>query len=211
MKYLLFDLTVLAIFFIAAAWGLIENGGSAIVAQECNAAYGDTNQTSASKQLRHQHYDISKASPEDKSEPGRMTSPDTSNDDAIASYLKVGSMVELYGAESYFAIPATIIGYNKEKHSTKYNLQNFISNTSQSKVDPEFVHPYQVYEDGTRAYCNVGALHEIYMVPCKILSHSINKSGFVSYQVFYSNEEGELFPEYLPFSRVQRDIRRRNL
>ena len=59
-------------------------------------------------------------------------------------------------------------------------------------MDPELIHPYQVYEDGTRASCNMGALRKIYMTPCVIVSHSIRKIGVVSYQVSYLNDEEEI-------------------
>ena len=120
-------------------------------------------------------------------------------------------MVELYGDESYFATPAIIVGYNKETPYTKYNLHNFITNQHHSGVNPEFIHPYQVYEDGTEASCNVGTLRKnlrkIYMTPCKIDSHFIKGSGFISYQVSYLNDDVQV-QEYLPFARVQRTLRK---
>ena len=78
-------------------------------------------------------------------------------------------------------------------------------------LDPqEFPHnsftPYQVYTDGTEASYNVGLVRKLWLVPCRIESHSINNgSGFVSYRVSYLVDEDEMpRPEFIPFSRVQR-------
>ena len=125
-------------------------------------------------------------------------------------HLKIGSIVELYTDESYFATPAIITGYEEEKSYAHYILQNTTSNARIPRVDPEFIHPYQVYEDGTRASCNVGPLRKTFMTPCAIVSHSIRKSGIATYQVSYLNEEEILVHDYLPFSKVRRIHGRRN-
>mmetsp|Transcript_34880 Transcript_34880/g.62786 ORF Transcript_34880/g.62786 Transcript_34880/m.62786 type:complete len:194 (+) Transcript_34880:171-752(+) len=177
--------------YIAAARNLGDDGSgsSALIAPDCHATFSYTNQTCIPR----------------RQEPQGLTFPDTSND-ADSSHLQKGGMVELYGDGSYFATPAIITGYNKEKPSTKYNLHNSITNQHHSGVDPEFIHPYQVYEDGTEAACNVGALRKIYMTPCTIDSHFIKGSGLISYQVSYLNDFDVQVQEYLPFARVQRNL-----
>ena len=120
-------------------------------------------------------------------------------------YLKIGSLVELYWTSSRFAIPAVVWGKTIGKYEIKYNLGNAITNAVHIGVAEELIHPYQVYEEGTKAYCNVGAVRTIKLVPCTILDHSIKRtSGFVSYQV--SNDRWDDGGDYmwLPFSRVQR-------
>ena len=112
----------------------------------------------------------------------------------------------------YFSAPVVITGYRKEKLSAQYSLQNIITNTCLPRVDPELIHPYQVYEDGTRASYNVGALQsDIYDSLCEIVSHSIRKSGLVLYHVSYLNDKEEMMVHnHLPFSRVHRVHGRRD-
>ena len=120
-------------------------------------------------------------------------------------YLKIGSLVELYWTSSRFAIPAVVWGKTIGQYEIKYNLGNAITNAVHIGVAEELIHPYQVYEEGTKAYCNVGAVRTIKLVPCTILDHSIKRtSGFVSYQV--SDDRWDDGGDYmwLPFSRVQR-------
>lgn len=225
MKYLLFNLVVL-ILFIAAARNLLGGGSSVILAPEYHVADLYTNQTCIPSQQHPQHHDgmveindpkIRLESPvsrirrivnarfslEEKSEPTRTTAPDPPSIDGSCNFPLEG-MVELYDDKSYFATPAIVTGYKNHKSSTSYNLKNAITNARHSGVAPEFINPYQVYGDGTHASCNVGALR-MHMVPCKIVSHSIKKSGFVWYEVSYLNKEVNVWvQEYLPFSRVQR-------
>jgi len=117
-----------------------------------------------------------------------------------SKHLRVGGLVELYGESSYFAAPAIIRGGTKEK----YNLVNFITNSLPTGVASEFIHPYKIYDKGTFATCNVGVSKEIHLTPCTVVSHLIQKSGSVYYEVSYSNKHGELFPKHLPFSKIQR-------
>lgn len=120
-------------------------------------------------------------------------------------HFKIGGIVELYTDESYFATPAIVMGYTEEKSSTQYSLLNTITNNRLPRVESEFIHPYRVYEDETRASCNVGALRKPSMTPCVIVSHSTRKSGVAIYQVSYLNkEQNTLVDDNLPFSRVQR-------
>eukprot|EP00584_Thalassiosira_punctigera_P000283 CAMPEP_0172538402 /NCGR_PEP_ID=MMETSP1067-20121228/9793_1 /TAXON_ID=265564 ORGANISM="Thalassiosira punctigera, Strain Tpunct2005C2" /NCGR_SAMPLE_ID=MMETSP1067 /ASSEMBLY_ACC=CAM_ASM_000444 /LENGTH=192 /DNA_ID=CAMNT_0013323887 /DNA_START=92 /DNA_END=670 /DNA_ORIENTATION=- len=138
-----------------------------------------------------------------KPKPRRRTHQD--DDDSV--HLKVGDIVELYGDRSHFAVPAIVKGLKRENSNIKYNLLNAMTNARPFGVAPEFVHPYQVYEDGIRADCNIGAMSKIYLTPCSIVSHSINGRGFILYRVSYLDEEEGSFPEHLPFSRIQRDRR----
>jgi len=149
-----------------------------------------------------------------KADPRRMATPPASStqhdDEENQHQFKIGDIVELYGPKSTFAMPATIIGYKKQDNSTiiKYDLQSVIHNTKPMGVAPELMYPYQVYDDGMLASCNVAEPGRVYMAPCKIASHVIKKrGGFISYQVEYLKGVKKVnFPEYLPFSRVQRRI-----
>jgi len=112
-----------------------------------------------------------------------------------------GSLVELYGEGSYFATPAIITGNYEKTTAMKYHFKHATTYARLTRVDPEFIHPYDVYEDGTEAHCNaVGVL-----TPCTIKSHS-TKGNFILYQVSYVNEENEKVQRHLPFSKVQRVI-----
>lgn len=160
---------------------------------------------------------------------------DDYSSDSSMSQFKTGSIVELHGDKSYFSVPAVVTGIimdtdtdntGSSSSSYTYSLHNSITKAHLPNVDAEFVHPYQIYEDGTRASCNVGALRKVYMTPCAILSHTIKKrrrslrsddgdsdgsSNRVVYQVSYLNKEGtELVKDQLPISRVQRIHGRRN-
>ena len=200
MKYFLFDVAIMMSLVVAARnlLGDADGASSTLMAQEqeCDDAANSTNRTKLPRQQERQHqYEITSDIP-------------SNNDDT--NHLKIGSIVELYTDESYFSAPAIITGFQEEKSSAHYVLQNIFTDTRIPRVDPEFVHPYQVYEDGTRASCNVGALRKIYMTPCVIVSHSIRESGIVLYQVSYLNKGETLVDDYLPFSRIQRIHGRRN-
>ena len=198
MKYFLLDVAIITSLVIADRHLLRDADGasSALMAHECDDVTNSTNRTKLPEQQERQHqYDV--------------TSTISSNNDDT-NHLKVGSIVELYTNRSDFAAPAIIKGFQEEKSPAHYILQNTITNTRIPRVDPEFVHPYQVYEDGTRASCNVGALRTTVMTPCAIVSHSIRKSGIAIYQVSYLNEKEILVHDYLPFSKVQRIHGRRN-
>ena len=146
------------------------------------------------------------------------------------SSLDVGSIVELYEDASYFAIPAIITdeimtsssssssastsppspreddNTNEDEPTPKkiYSLTNVITNIPISSIPSNYIHPYQPYEDGTMASCNIAALRKVQMKPCAIVSHSTRESGLVTYQVSYLNKDNVLIHETLPFSRVQR-------
>ena len=150
-------------------------------------------------------------------DPQRMTTPPASSiqhdDQENQHHFKVGDIVEMYHPDSFFAMPVTVRGYKKPDDTStiiKYDLNSAIFPTKPTGVAPQFIHPYQVYKDGTLASCNIGGADRTYMTPCKILSHVIKKkSGFVSYQIEYLKREyKEGSPEYLPFSRVQRHLTR---
>ena len=125
--------------------------------------------------------------------------------------LKVGDIIELYGSKGSFAVPSVVTAISNKNDDgssdspvPKYDIQNTITNTRINNIDQEFIHPYQVYEEGTEAHCNVGAFRNLNMVPCTIVSSAVKKtSGFISYRVEYWNREVR-YPEYLPFARVQR-------
>ena len=189
MKFLTSVLDTLS--YIAAAQNLANDGSSALIVPDCHATFSYTPQTCMPRRVREQ-------------QPQGLTFPDTSNDDD-SSHLQKGGIVELYGDGSYFATPAIIMGI-KETPSMKYNLHNSITNQHHSGVDPEFIHPYQVYEDGTEAACNVGALRKIYLTPCSVDSHFIKGSGTISYHVSYLNEDDVQVQECLAFGRVQRNL-----
>ena len=124
-----------------------------------------------------------------------------------SSPYNVGSIVELYKDESYFAAPA-IVTSSSASSSTENTImiQNTITNTY-STISTSYIHAYTTYDNGTRASCNVSApnSNEAYMKPCVVNSHTLRpNSGLVLYEVSYLNEEDELVKEILPFSRVQR-------
>jgi len=140
---------------------------------------------------------------------------------ASDSPLAKGIIVELYAdGKSYFATPAIVAGYQVEEGSSSigsqyyYSLLNAFTNEELPRVDPEFVHPYQAYEDGTRASCNLGRKassevgDDVLMTPCLIVTHTTKKSGIVLYQVSYLTSDDDtddaLVHDYLPFSRVRR-------
>ena len=229
MKFLLLDMAVLASFI--AVVQVLGDGGSSLLAPECHSAHaGYANRTCVSRgqELLHQEqrrplepsdaivqddnhatsgirrrvFDTPSASPSSSDAPSRG---EEEEDDK--SHLKPGDIIELYAGQTYFAVPAVITGYQRdEESSTKYNLQSTITGVRSSGVASQFIHPYQVYEDGTEASCNVSATRKLWLVPCRIESHSIkNGSDLVFYRVSYLVDEDEMpRPEFIPFSRVQR-------
>ena len=124
-----------------------------------------------------------------------------------SSPYKVGSIVELYKEESYFATPAIVTSSSSSSSiENTVVVQNTITNTY-STISTSYIHAYTTYDNGTRASCNVSApnSNEAYMKPCVVNSHTLRpNSGLVLYEVSYLNEEDELVKEMLPFSRVQR-------
>jgi len=155
--------------------------------------------------------------------PKRLRGPSAAPSNNIVASgppLTKGTIVELYAdGRNYFATPAIIDGHQVEEGYSStgsqyyYSLLNAFTNEELPRVDPEFVHPYQAYEDGTRASCNLGRKAvgdndgDAFMTPCVIVTHSIRKSGLVLYEVSYlaSNDDDDaLVNDYLPFSRVRR-------
>jgi hypothetical protein len=195
----IFDLAI-AVFLLMAAKTARRSIFDGAMVPECDAD-GMVNQTSLSCSdsgqqhiLRHVGAIAPTSSPSLPAQDDELT-------------LEIGSLVELYMSDSYFATPAILT----DKSSTHYNVLNVMTNDRVAQVDPQFIHPYKAYEDGTRASCNIGALRKTSMVPCVVESHSTRKSGVVLYQVSYLNEEGTLVHEdNLPFSRVQRVHGRRS-
>ena len=182
VKYFVCGVTAM-IFLAIADRQFFDDGvglGSALMARVCDDdAANSTNRTELPRQRKPQHYyDITR------------TTITPKNEDL--GHLKMGGMVVLYSDESNFAVPAIIMGYNKEESSTRYDLLNTVSNTHLPHVESEFIHPYQAYEEGKRASCNVGALQNPYMTPCVINSHSTRKSGVVLYEVSYLKKEDVL-------------------
>ncbi|EJK50218.1 hypothetical protein THAOC_30841 [Thalassiosira oceanica] len=117
--------------------------------------------------------------------------------------LKVGDFVELFGVHSTFAIPALVddVFDGGESFALIYGTNN----QRIPKVDKEFVHPYQTYQEGTEANCNIGNMRSIVMTPCKIARSVVkDSSNFVVYEVVYLNEQREMTKIFMPFTRVQR-------
>ena len=175
----------------------------------------------------------------DESESSEAPTPSTqpSNNNNINSNsnspLRRGSIVELYGSNSYFATPAwiekqegaasTSSATGSGYHAYTYTLHNAITSGSIPHVDSKFIHPYQIYKEGTRASCNIG-LNELYLTPCVIQSHVITEEGTLVYRVSYLNqqrqqqdddmnedggeEEENLVHDSLSFTKVQRKVQR---
>ena len=121
---------------------------------------------------------------------------------------KIGTIVELYRDESYFATPAIITSTtSNDDNSNSLTLQNTITGSSYSTIETSYIHTYNQYTDGTRASCNVSPpnSNEVYMTPCVVNTSYVREhSGLILYEVSYLNEEDSLVRETLPFSRVQR-------
>lgn len=234
MRFFIFDLAMSAVFCVALSrWMLAaRDGGSAvdIKVQECHNGedvrtsrrLSTTDDETAPPPARGDLSWTSEASPEgDRPEsPSPVASRHESEDDDEPDHLKLGGIIELYGEDSAFGVPAKIIGIRRvllsddsdSRHSSKYDLHSVITNTHPANVDPKFLHPYQAYDDGTEASCNVGAMRKIYFVPCTVVSHSAEgNGGSISYEVEYPRAVGydrNRFPRRLPFSRVQRYLKR---
>jgi len=130
-------------------------------------------------------------------------------------YFKPGSIVELHTDTSYFATPAVITGQQHDDSSSSepYQLLDVFHNTALTKINKHYIHPYQIYNDQTRASCSVGVDRGTRMTPCVVESHrmSSDNGGVVVYQVSYLNEEeDDLIRVELPFSRVRRVHAREN-
>mmetsp|Transcript_23123 Transcript_23123/g.41303 ORF Transcript_23123/g.41303 Transcript_23123/m.41303 type:complete len:253 (+) Transcript_23123:190-948(+) len=185
----------------------------------------DTTSRNCTVAQQHCDYTVSSTAAADSTvnHPKRLRGPSAAPSNNIVASgppLTKGTIVELYAnGRSYFATPAIIEGHQVEEGSSStgsqyhYSLLNAFTNEELPRVDPEFVHPYQAYEDGTRASCNLGRKAvgdndgDAFMTPCVIVTHSIRKSGLVLYEVSYlaSNDDDDaLVNDYLPFSRVRR-------
>jgi len=122
---------------------------------------------------------------------------------------KIGTIVELYRDESYFATPAIITSTSNGDGSDNsvITMQNTITGSSYSTIETSFIHTYKQYTDGTRASCNISPpnSNEVYMTPCVVNTSYVREhSGLILYEVSYLDEEDSLIRETLPFSRVQR-------
>jgi len=212
MKYLLFDIITIMASLVIADWHLLRD--PSYMPTEAAATNGGANRTFFSSQYDND-CDLSSAR-SSSAFPSPSQSPITamqpSNNFASTPTKKVllrpGSIVEFYTDKSYFATPAIVAAAHETNDSAstqKYRLIRTINNDRLENVDESNVHPYEVYEDGTRASCNIGLLETPYMTPCAVLSHKTVQNGrIVMYNVSYLNEGGELVDEYIPFSRVQR-------
>lgn len=120
--------------------------------------------------------------------------------------LEKGSLVEVFaeGSRHHAAVPAIVTGHctgtgsSQEEHF--YGVENVYAREHLPRVDAALVRPYEVYEDGTRAACNVEARE----TPCAVMGHTKRESGLVLYEVVYLDGEDEPAQEVLPFSRVRR-------
>ena len=124
-----------------------------------------------------------------------------------SNHLQLIGVVELYDDTSYTAAPLIITSF---KEDGTYNLQHTFSSTHFPAVDPAIVSPYHVYGDGTDALCKMGKLDKKIIIPCTVVSHSIANTGCVWYDVSYL-DEGKPLENYLPFTYVERILKKRNL
>mmetsp|Transcript_31492 Transcript_31492/g.67130 ORF Transcript_31492/g.67130 Transcript_31492/m.67130 type:complete len:229 (+) Transcript_31492:222-908(+) len=123
--------------------------------------------------------------------------------------LESGTVVELWGEGAHFAPPAIITGHSLLEDLITYDLHMPIVGSHASSVDPQFVHPYQVYEDGTEASCNIGNLRKRNMIPCTVDTHFVGGSGPIMYEVSWLRDS-RLVQTQLPFSKVQRVLTHKN-
>jgi len=136
----------------------------------------------------------------------RLTSLDAQRYDD-SNHLQLRGVVELYDdTRSYSAAPLIITSYNEDG---KIDLYHTFSTTHVPGIDPAIVRPYHTYGDGMDALCKVVKLRKERVTPCTIVSHSITKTGSVSYQVSYLNE-GKTLQKFLPFTDVQRILKKKD-
>ena len=136
---------------------------------------------------------------------------DTINNSSSSPQLfMIGTIVELYRDESYFATPAIITSTSNGDGSDNsvITMQNTITSSTYSTIETSYIHTYTQYTDGTRASCNVSPpnSNEVYMTPCVVNTSYVREhSGLILYEVSYLNvDDDSLVRETLPFSRVQR-------
>jgi len=133
----------------------------------------------------------------------------TITNSSSSQLFKIGTIVELYRDESYFATPAIITSTtsNDVDGGNLLTLQNTITGSTYSTIETSHIHTYTQYTDGTRASCNVSPpnSNEVYMTPCVVNTSYVREhSGLILYEVSYLNDDDSLVRETLPFSRVQR-------
>jgi len=134
---------------------------------------------------------------------------DTINNSSSSPQLfMIGTIVELYRDESYFATPAIITSTSMDDDGNLITMQNTITGSSYTTIETSYIHTYKQYTDGTRASCNVSPpnSNEVYMTPCVVNTSYVREhSGLILYEVSYLNvDDDSLVRETLPFSKVQR-------
>lgn len=121
--------------------------------------------------------------------------------------LEKGSLVELCADGSDHATPAIVTGHctgsGESQGDRFYGIEDVYAKEHLPRVDAQFVRPYEVYEDGTRATCNVGEFVR-FEKPCGVVGHTKRPSGVALYEVLYLDGDDETVREILPFSRVRR-------
>ena len=130
----------------------------------------------------------------------------TEDDKSSYSSVQLQDLVELYGEGSAFAAPALVLSMKKDALSAnfRYDVQDLITKRRYTGVAPDFIHKYQVYDDGTDAVCNIGVFRKVEMMPCEVISHVKKLNGFVEYEIWYLNDEEEVVKKHLSFDKVQR-------
>ena len=139
-----------------------------------------------------------------------LSAINTPSSSSSPQLFKIGTIVELYRDELYFATPAIITSIDNDDGSNSLTLQNTITGSSYSTIETSHshnIHTYTQYTDGTRASCNISPpnSNEVYMTPCVVnTSYVRENSGLILYEVSYLDDNDSLVRERLPFSRVQR-------
>mmetsp|Transcript_35699 Transcript_35699/g.85146 ORF Transcript_35699/g.85146 Transcript_35699/m.85146 type:complete len:266 (-) Transcript_35699:73-870(-) len=117
-----------------------------------------------------------------------------------------GDVVEIYGDESHFAIPATV---DEVLDNGRYSLVDGLSNRKMSSVGPQYIHRYTPYVEGTSCFCNVSNMRaKINVTPCQIVEHNFNLSrkGKIYYKVTFLNSEQNQVELWLPYTKVQKTL-----
>ena len=130
----------------------------------------------------------------------------TEDDESSYSSVQVQDLVELYGDNSAFAAPALVLSMKRDvlSENFRYDVQDLITKRRYTGVAPDFIHKYQVYDEGTDAVCNIGVFGKVDMIPCEVISHVKKLNGFVEYKIWYLNDEEEVVKKQLSFDRVER-------
>ena len=130
---------------------------------------------------------------------------------------------ELYGFSAVWAVPVVVDRQRcdqfegdsescDENDLVTYTVTDMNGETM--RVEEEFLHRYERYQEGTKALCvekvNVRG-KDPDVVPCLVKSSNVEKSRGVDYPVYYvvrfDADTGELVYEYLPFQNVQRLVK----